>query len=285
MTDTRPTRTIAHPGGPVHFALDVSAAEVEILVEDCKHAEVTLTPIGGSSDEHTADLIARTASTSSGSRFAVDVPRAAGVGSTVISRNGGATCVVTGSGGTIIQSSGNVTIINGQVVSGHGVTVIQGGSGIRVTARLPIGSSLSIDTAAADVVTHGHLESIRFRATSGSLNADSTLDLDAEVSSGDIRVNRADAVEASASSGDVTIGATRQVRVTASSGSIRVSELSGTARCRASSGSIRVNAVAKSAVRASASSGDVTVTANPGVEVEADARSSSGRVRTPKPVA
>ncbi|WAL65595.1 DUF4097 family beta strand repeat-containing protein [Amycolatopsis cynarae] len=260
-------RTLTHTSsGPVQAMVEAdSAVTVEVHAEERHTAEVTLEPVDPR-DAETARLIENATAESRGKRFVVRVPRnGAGGNSMTVIRSGGSVIVsggtVTGSVTGMVIGSG-VTIVNGQVIGGQGTTIINGGRGMRVIVRLPLGSEIEVATQSGDVTTHGPLPRVETSSVSG-----------------DVRIERAEVAEVRTTSGDVRIASADAVRVNAVSGDVTVRALAGRAEVRTVSGDITVHAVRASIVRAAAVSGDVTVTADAGVEVDADTRTVSGRTR------
>lgn len=261
MTTIPHTRT-----GPVHLDLTLALGAVEVIVDDVDTAVVQLWP-EQPGDETALDLIARAEFTSRANEFAVRLPKMAGGGSTTIVRNGHSVSINTGTvsvGNVVIGNVRGVTVINGQVISGNGTTVITTGGGVRAVATLPKGSSLTVDAGAAPVTTRGHLQSIRFAGSSGALRADSVGRVHARTQSGDIDVRAMDNGMLKSMSGDIT-----------------VEGLASAASISTMSGNIQVIAGSGAEVDADSMSGNVIVTGDP---AQVSARSMSGRVRAPKAV-
>ena len=261
------TITHTHPGAS-RFELTMAAGSVVVYAEERERASVTLEPLRPG-DAEAARSIENATVTSEGERFAVRVPSdgtTGTVGTTVVQRGPGTVYMssgtVTGSVTGMVIGSG-VTIVNGQVISGHGTTIIHGNAGVRATVRLPLGSMVAVRTRSADITTQGPLVGV-----------------DTETVSGDTRITTAAIVTARATSGDVLIGAAGQVAAQTVSGDVTVRSLAGRAGIRTVSGDVAVHADRACTVQARAVSGDITVTAEPGVEVDTDTRTVSGRVRT-----
>ena len=261
------TITHTHPGVS-RFELGMDAGSVVVYAEERERASVTLEPVR-SGDGEAARLIETATVTSEGERFAVRVPSdgtTGTTGTTVVQRGPGAVYMssgtVTGSVTGMVIGSG-VTIVNGRPISGHGTTIVQGSQGVRVTVRLPLGSTALVRTRSADITTDGRLVGV-----------------DTETVSGDTRINTAAIVTARTTSGDVLIGAAGQVVAQTVSGDVRVRALAGPADVRTVSGDVAVHAVRACTVQVRSVSGDITVTTEPGVEVDTDTRTVSGRVRT-----
>lgn len=197
-------RIIHTESGEMTFELDMAAGQVEVLMEDRERAEILLEPVQPG-DEVAADLISRTRHTSRGSVLDLRVPHpepsTLNAGTTVIQQ-----CF--GGGVQTMVVSGGMTVVNGQVINGHGTTRTVGGGAVKVTARLPFGSRLKATTVSADVVANDHLPSVQFQSTSGDLSVFHTHQLRAHTVSGDVRVDSADEVIAETTSGDARPAAT-----------------------------------------------------------------------------
>lgn len=257
-------RTITHTTtGPVQFTLTVDAAVVEVIAEDRDTTTVTLEPLT-SGDQDAARLIEDTSHTSDGDRFTVRVPRRkASTGVPVgVTRRGSVVSVV-GNYGVVTGSVTGVTIVNGQVIAGAGAVVSDtAGEGLRITVRVPAGSSAALSGPSVDLRTRGRLDRVA-----------------ADTHSGDLRVAHARDAELVTKSGDVHIGRAATVRARSMAGDIEVTELAGNAALTSMSGDITVHAVTDCAVTAHTMSGDVDLSAPRGIEIDADTRTMSGRTR------
>jgi len=138
-----------------------------------------------------------------------------------------------------------------------------------VTVQMPPGMNLTIDSSSGSAEIQGDFGDtvIRFDASSGSLTVDGAMrQLHADTSSGSVRASVSrplDEFTADASSGSARLtGGARKARVDTSSGSMNLSNLLGSAHLDSSSGSIKAQWDAippNTTVRASASSGSVTL--------------------------
>ncbi|MFJ5984227.1 DUF4097 family beta strand repeat-containing protein [Lentzea sp. NPDC092896] len=256
--------TIQHSRpGPVLLDLTTSIGTIDVTVEDIDTAVVELHP-EQPDDETALDLIARAEVSSRADEFAVRLPRTPG-NSTTIVRNGHSVSINTGSvsvGNIVIGNAGGVTVVNGRAAGGSGTVVIATGGGVRLSARLPRGSSLTVDAGGASVRTTGHLKAIRFAATSGDLRADG-----------------ADRVHARSQSGDIEVRAMDNGMLKSMSGDIHVDGVASAASISTMSGGIRAIAGSGAEIDADAMSGNVTITGDPR---HVSARSMSGHVRIPK---
>jgi DUF4097 and DUF4098 domain-containing protein YvlB len=139
----------------------------------------------------------------------------------------------------------------------------------KVTVQMPPGMNLTIDSSSGSARINGDFgdSKVVFDASSGSLTVDGAMrELHSDLSSGSVRatVSRPlDVFISDASSGSSRLtGGARKAKAESSSGSINVSGLLGEGLFNASSGSIKAqwNAIPpKTTVRASASSGSVTL--------------------------
>lgn len=188
---------------------------------------------------------------------------------TVIGHNTGSVIQVGGNiiGGNVFASGSNLTIVNGQVTSGHNVTVVQGGSPVRITALVPAGSTVTARTTSGDIAAHGKLRQITATTVSGTVTVDTAGDITARTTSGDILLNRTDLADATTVSGDLTIA-----------------DFGGTARLTTTSGDIRVHATTGGDLKATTVSGDIRVTATQEAladDLDVHPRTVSGRIEIP----
>jgi hypothetical protein len=139
----------------------------------------------------------------------------------------------------------------------------------KVTVQMPPGMHLTINSSSGSARVNGDFGDARvvFDASSGSLTVDGAMrELHSDLSSGSVRATVSRPLEvftSESSSGSARLtGGARVTKATSSSGSINVSGLLGEGIFSASSGSIKAqwNAIpSQTTVRASASSGSVTL--------------------------
>ncbi|QYN41114.1 DUF4097 domain-containing protein (plasmid) [Pseudonocardia sp. DSM 110487] len=153
-----------------------------------------------------------------------------------------------------------MTIVNGRLISAAGV--VHRGGALRITARLPKGSAVIVAGQATNLTVHGEARAVGTNTVSG-----------------DVQVSAAATVRHRTTSGDLRIGITSDVTAHSVSGDVTVAQLSGRAAINTVAGDIAVHAVETSQVRAESVSGDIDITANPGVDVDADTHTVSGRSR------
>jgi hypothetical protein len=268
---TERTITSTAPG-PIALALDLAAGTIHI---DCGphnfEARVTIKTTATSGPS--ADAIRDATVKQDNRRLAVKVASPAGSGGGVFigGDNHGSISVGGISGMTVIQSGGSTHISGGGRVFVNGVEVGAPGdqscaaTPIEIWAYLPAGSAADVKTKAADAYTTGHLGSLDYEASSGSLHAASVGELDAGCSSGGVSVEEVTGgLSVTASSGSVRVGAYSgsNAVVTASSGSISLHatrQATGRLRVTASSGSIRLTGTSHLDVRHRVSSGSVRI--------------------------
>lgn len=261
--------------GPMTLDLTLSAGLVEVITEDREHAEITLEPVHPG-DQIADDLIDRSTHASHGSTFRVDVPRPEG---TAISGSGVTHHI---GGGTVIVNSSDAHIVNSRVVCGNSVTHVSTGGAIKAVARLPYGSSVKAATTSADVSAETPLHRVGFTSTSGDLDIEAAVSVQAHTVSGDLHIASANTVRANSTSGDLKAGELAVVGVRTVSGDVDVRRLVGTeATLNSTSGDITLHAEAQAQVTAHSVSGDIRITTAPGVEVRTSTSTVSGRVRTP----
>jgi hypothetical protein len=284
-------RTIAHTTtGPVHLTLDLGPGWVHVVVEDRGTAEIMLAP-HHDDDQTAADLIARAAVDHADRALSVTMPRPmiSGIGNSTIVRSSGrggvrvsqTSTVVTGSMTGLVITSGGDVYVAGRRIVGDTTTVHSGGL-IRAEVRLPLGSTLTVDTDAADVDVTGHLDRLSFISTSGNLAAGTVGTLNASTASGKVAVNQVATGTVKTMSGNVVADYSTDIRVKTMSGDVWLIASTGRqAEISTMSGDIQVTAHHDGHVDASTMSGDITVLAAQSRTVTTNTRSMSGRVRVP----
>jgi hypothetical protein len=184
----------------------------------------------------------------------------------------------TGSSSSGIQiSAGDISSINisgGSVQIRGGVhnsnfTISGGSSPIEITAVVPEGSSLVGQTESANIETHGRLNVVNARTSSGG-----------------VRIDRADDINARTVDGNISMGYTDQVVAHSTSGHITIDDFGGSARADTISGDITVHATEGGRVTAGTVSGNISVTASNDAVAQRLAvhtSTTSGRISTPQP--
>jgi hypothetical protein len=239
-----PTRThTAEQAGAIVFDVALTAGTIRVTVEDRSAAEVT---ISTEQDRGPAAEMVRSATiTERPGRLTIRVPDPAPVTVTGVQAAGGHRGV-TSAGRSNIVFNGTVTA--GAIAFGSGAVAIGGasvvvGAPVTVEVRLPLGSSLTARTVAAEVETAGELA----------------------------------AADVTTIAGSILVAAVIRPRLESTSGEVRIDRLTGDGSLKTISGHTRVHAAVECSLRASSISGDIRVS---GARVDLDASSVSGRITT-----
>jgi DUF4097 and DUF4098 domain-containing protein YvlB len=257
-------KTFTAPGpGPVLFRLDALAACVEITVSpDTATASAELSG--------PAEVVNGARAAASGGQWALTLPRWPPLaGMTVI--QGAGTTIVTADvipagvsviGGRVIVGD-SMTFVNGRLVSGVNVRTVAAAEPVRLAVTLPAGSALTAEVAAGTLAVRGDLPTAAVTTTSADVNLDTTGDARVRTVSGDITAR--------------TVASSAYLRTV--SGDIGVDAAAGPVTAGTISGDIAVHAAGPVTIDVTSVSGDIRVTAGPGVCPDVRARSVSGRVR------
>jgi DUF4097 and DUF4098 domain-containing protein YvlB len=172
--------------------------------------------------------------------------------------------------------------------------------GSEITARIvvPKLSRARIETASADIATHGELGDVRAASGSGEVAIDQADDVEVRTGSGDIRLDAAKgSVSTKSGSAEVVVGKVNgDCDVLSGSGAVAIDEVGGMLKVKAGSGDIVVQApgrgvdamsgsgdlvfkrVEHGRVKAKTGSGDVTVGVANGTAAYLDVTSVTGDV-------
>ncbi|WP_030435093.1 DUF4097 family beta strand repeat-containing protein [Actinoplanes subtropicus] len=151
---------------------------------------------------------------------------------------------------------------------------------LRITVRVPAGSSLAGKTASADVRALGVFGDVRLDVASADVELGSaTGDVSLEAASGDLTVGQVGgSLRAKSSSGDLRIGdVTHDVNAESASGNIRTGTVGGSARAHTASGDIEIGSLRQGTADIRSASGDITVGVAAGSAVWMDVNTSSGK--------
>jgi len=151
---------------------------------------------------------------------------------------------------------------------------------LRITARVPAGSTGKLRTASADLRCTGEWAQIRAKAISGDVSVEhSTGDLVANTASGDLQAERVDGqLTVRTASGDVVAGRVgRTVDVSSASGHVRIDHAGGDVRVKSASGNTRIGAIRQGTVRANTVSGNVSIGVVAGTGVWLDLNTVAGK--------
>ncbi|MBK3557225.1 hypothetical protein JHN55_11925 [Streptomyces sp. MBT56] len=254
---TQKMHTVA--AGPIELDLSVSNGRINVHVNPAA-AHATVTVHTAAEDGPIADAVNDTKFTEHGNKLTVSVPddMAGGIGGTNVVQVGGSTfsfgggVVNTGTMTGVTISDGDIwiggqhVVANGQVVAQQGAKVGGATGTITVDVVLPAGSSPAVSTKNAETTVRGDLETIRFDARNGSLQAGGVKVLEAETHNGSVLVDRVEEeLEASTHNGSITLGAYNGRRGSARThnGDVTISATpaaSGKLAARTHNGNIRV---------------------------------------------
>lgn len=160
---------------------------------------------------------------------------------------------------------------------------LRGRTSVAVVA--PEGCELELSTTSADVRVIGRFGATRVRTTSGDVEVHSVDRLELGTTSGDVRVR---AVQGDASvttvSGDARVGTVGgRVQGSAVSGDLHIDHVGGDVRFGTTSGDVRIDRCDGSDIALKSISGDLHLGLPPGLTVEADLSTTSGRANLPEP--
>jgi putative adhesin len=150
-------------------------------------------------------------------------------------------------------------------------SLVFGGGGLRVQARVPHGGSVKIKTASADTELSGHFGRLELNSVSGDVRLRGEIAEDARVKtvSGDVELERVD--------GDLSVQCV--------SGDVRARAITGSVDTKSVSGDIRLDALTAGDVRFTSVSGDIEIGIAPGSLLDVDAGSTSGDLSSEVPLA
>ena len=151
---------------------------------------------------------------------------------------------------------------------------------LRITAKVPAGSTLTGKTAAADVRAAGVYGSARFDAASADLDfGEITGDATLECQSGDVTVARVGGdLTAKTASGRLRIGdVIGDVNLTTASGDVQLRSGGGSLWAAAASGDIEIGRLSRGRAQVRTASGDVRVGLAAGTGVWMDLHTASGK--------
>jgi hypothetical protein len=157
------------------------------------------------------------------------------------------------------------------------------GGRIRVTARVPLDSTLGLKVASADAEVVGRWREARVQAASGEVALEHvTGDVNVSTASGDVRANRVDGnARAQSGSGNLAFGwIGGDATMYTASGDMDVTDAGGSVTARTASGDVTLRQAHGGQVRVQTASGDVSVGVAPGTSVYLDVNTASGHTRS-----
>ncbi|MEU4513204.1 DUF4097 family beta strand repeat-containing protein [Nonomuraea wenchangensis] len=298
------TRTLTSaPTGPVRLSFQMGHIPTIVKVADVPAIEVTLTTYADPGTA-AADAVEGAALTQEGNAVTLTVPDAPGGSATTVASvsRGGRSVVQSvsnvGSGAVVMVGGdfyGDVNFHGGRVTMRGSVvgptTVINGSPGIQAEILIPADSSLHMASETADLTVEGEVNDIDYNSVSGNLRVGACQSLSVTTDGG-IYADVADRVVLRTTSGDIQLGRTEDVRASSVSGNVRIDDFGGMARITTISGDVSIHATEGGTITADSTSGDISVTAIPGLADEVgenrlivNARTISGDVTVPQPTA
>jgi DUF4097 and DUF4098 domain-containing protein YvlB len=154
---------------------------------------------------------------------------------------------------------------------------------LRITLKVPAGSSLSAKVASADLTARGRFGAASLNVASGDCYVEHlTESATVKTASGGVTVDRADQpIHVNSASGDISVGYLgADSGIHAASGDIRVGTAAASLRAVTASGDIDVHLAAAGQVRLRSASGDIGVGVAAGRAVWLDLSATSGSVRS-----
>lgn len=155
----------------------------------------------------------------------------------------------------------------------------------RVLVEVPVGTDVDVRSASADVALSGEFGATRIKSASGDVRVGSAARLDIDTASGDASATAVvAATSCNTASGDVELGHVGgRLMVSTASGDVRVAAADDDVEIGSASGDVRVGWCGGSNITVKSISGDVVVGLPPGIRVEPDLTTLSGRTHLPKP--
>lgn len=181
---------------------------------------------------------------------------------------------------TRVELSGDTLVIAAPDASGW---LLRRSPRLRVSVRVPTGSSLRLKVATADITCHGEWASVRLGTAAGDAYLEEvTGDLTVNTASGDVRAVRVGGrLTVKTASGDVSAQEVAgSVDVKTASGDVQVEEVGGDLSSTTASGNVTVGACRRGAVRTNTVAGDVSVGVVSGTGVWLDLNTLSGKTRS-----
>jgi len=154
---------------------------------------------------------------------------------------------------------------------------------VDVRVSVPAGSSVVLESGAADLTVRGPVGLARASSGSGDVTLDDVDgDLTVKTGSGDQRIGRAaGGARLHTGSGDISVAALGgNSDLKSASGDVRIVETAGTVNVRTASGDIRLEVAGAGRVELRTASGDLSVGVRAGLPTWLDLSSLSGRVHS-----
>lgn len=154
---------------------------------------------------------------------------------------------------------------------------------LRVTGRIPAGSTARLRVASADLSGHGQWRDVKLTTASGNAYFEQVAgDLTVNTASGDVRAGTIGGrLTVKTASGDVSaqqVGGS--VEVTSASGDVQLDEANAGVSTKTASGNLRIGATRQGTLRLTTVSGDVSIGVVAGTGVWLDLNTLSGKTRS-----
>lgn len=167
---------------------------------------------------------------------------------------------------------------------------------VHVTATVPPGSSLEVETGSGDVrnygrlaradvrsgsggVTLAHADRVQLVSGSGDVVVESAQQVRGTSGSGDVRIGRVgERAELRTGSGDLSVDTATDLSLVTGSGDATIGSSTGTVTMSTGSGDLTIRRAVSGEVHAKAASGDITVGVASGTAALLDCSAVSGRV-------
>lgn len=153
----------------------------------------------------------------------------------------------------------------------------------RVTVEIPAGTDVDAHAVSADIVLSGDLGDVDLRTTSGDIRIGRAAAVEITTVSGDSRIDRVADTRVKSVSGDLTATAVQRLVATSASGDLRIGEVTGDATIGTTSGDLDIDRFDGTTIAVKSVSGDVRLGLPPGIRVEPDIATISGRTELPAP--
>lgn len=154
-----------------------------------------------------------------------------------------------------------------------------GNASMNLAVTLPPGSSVTAETASANVTCQGDLGGLGGKTASGDVAAERISgDIDFSTASGDVRLVEASGdVRVSTASGDLTVGrADGEIIAKSASGDVRITEAGQSATVKTASGDVRIERISGGLADTTTVSGDIVIAVAPDTGVYLDISTLSG---------
>ena len=159
--------------------------------------------------------------------------------------------------GARVEQRGNAVVV--LVPKGKG-GLFRNTAGVEARIVVPTDSAARLETASADIDTHGRLGSVAVQTGSGDVSLDQTADVVIRTGSGDVRLDRCNgSCSVKSGSADVSLGSVQgDADISSGSGDVEIESVGAKCRVKTGSGDLVLHQ-AGDAVDAMAGSGDLVL--------------------------